>query len=127
MYRAHGLIVKLLNDKFGIQTRGGCSCAGAYGHMLLDVDKKRSYEILGSIRSGDMSAKPGWIRLSIHPTMTNKEIHFIMDAIESTACNFGRWSREYTYDPATNEYAFKYLRPGEEYKVDRWFDVANWR
>ena len=55
----HNLIVKMLNDRFGIQTRGGCSCAGTYGHILLHVDKPSSYEILHSIRSGDLLCKPG--------------------------------------------------------------------
>src|SRR5258708_28386089 len=81
----YNLIVKILNERFGIQTRGGCSCAGTYGHMLLHVDKARSYEILDAIHSGDLLFKPGWIRLSVHPTMSNSEIDFIMDAIEQTA------------------------------------------
>jgi selenocysteine lyase/cysteine desulfurase len=81
----YDLIVKMLNDRFGIQTRGGCSCAGTYGHYLLHVDRARSYEILNQIQLGNMLAKPGWIRLSIHPTMTDAEIDFIMDAIEWTA------------------------------------------
>ncbi len=60
--------VKLLNDRFGIQTRGGCSCAGTYGHYLLHVDKKTSKKVTDEIDHGDLSHKPGWIRMSIHPT-----------------------------------------------------------
>ena len=119
----HNLIVKLLNDKFGIQSRGGCSCAGTYGHMLLHVDKKRSYEILNSIRSGDLSAKPGWIRLSVHPTMTNAEVDLIMNAIELTVCHFREWMKDYVYDPASNEYSFKGTGTKEQDKVDNWFNV----
>ncbi len=122
----YNLIVKLLNDKFGIQTRGGCSCAGTYGHMLLYVDKARSYEILNSIRSGDMSCKPGWVRLSVHPTMTNAEIDFIMDAIELTVRYFREWMKDYTYDPVSNEYSFKGARAKEQGKVENWFNVSNW-
>lgn len=81
----YDLVVKLLNDKFGIQTRGGCSCAGTYGHTLLDIDKAASYEILQALRAGELWRKPGWVRLSIHPTMTDAEIDYIMDAIEATA------------------------------------------
>ncbi len=84
----YNLVTKILNDRFGIQTRGGCSCAGTYGHWLLDVSETKSYEILNGIRSGNLSCKPGWIRLSVHPTMTNAEIDFIMDAIELTLSNF---------------------------------------
>jgi selenocysteine lyase/cysteine desulfurase len=91
----HDLIVRLLNDRFGIQTRGGCSCAGPYGHHLLGVGRGRSYEIWRSIRRGDVSAKPGWVRLSLHPTMTDREVAFMMDAIETTALNWKAWAMDY--------------------------------
>lgn len=103
----YNLIVKLLNDKFGIQTRGGCSCAGTYGHVLLNVDKKKSHKILNRILSGDLSIKPGWVRLSIHPVMADEEIKFIMNAIELTASCFNEWKQDYDYDCTTNEYRFK--------------------
>jgi selenocysteine lyase/cysteine desulfurase len=100
----YNLVVKILNDRFGIQTRGGCSCAGTYGHALLGVSKQRSQEIRNGILSGDLSSKPGWIRLSVHPTMTDYEINFIIDAIEMTAKNLPRWKKDYTYIEETNEY-----------------------
>ncbi|HXB45304.1 MAG TPA: aminotransferase class V-fold PLP-dependent enzyme [Puia sp.] len=119
----YNLIVKLLNDRFGIQTRGGCSCAGTYGHMLLQVNKTRSFEILNLIRSGYLFFKPGWIRLSVHPTMTNAEIDFIMDAIELTASHFREWINDYSYDPESNEYSFKGVVPTEQAKIEEWFKV----
>ena len=64
------LIVKLLNDRFGVQSRGGCSCAGTYGHFLLNVDQVTSKSIENKILEGCMVERPGWIRMSIHPTMT---------------------------------------------------------
>src|SRR6478752_2186609 len=73
--------VKLLNDKFGIQVRGGCSCAGSYGHYLLHVDQETSNSITCSINEGDLTNKPGWIRMSIHPTTTSEEIQMVCDAI----------------------------------------------
>lgn len=103
----YNLIVRLLNDKFGIQARGGCSCAGTYGHQLLNVDRARSREIWNAIHSGDMSSKPGWIRVSLHPTMTDNEVEFIMNAIDSTASNFREWMTDYDYDVASNEYTIK--------------------
>jgi selenocysteine lyase/cysteine desulfurase len=102
----YALIVKMLNDRFGIQTRGGCSCAGTYGHMLLQVNKEKSYHILHQIRSGNLQHKPGWIRLSIHPTMSGAEIDFIMDSIEETAAHFKSWSSDYSYTASSNEYVF---------------------
>ncbi|GGB20706.1 aminotransferase class V-fold PLP-dependent enzyme [Puia dinghuensis] len=83
----HDHIVQLLNDRFGIQARGGCSCAGPYGHLLLNIDKPRSYKIWHRLRAGDINSKPGWIRLSFHPTMTDADIHYIMDAVESTVAS----------------------------------------
>ena len=120
----YNLIVKMLNDRFGIQTRGGCSCAGTYGHKLLQVDKVRSYEILDGIRSGDLSCKPGWIRLSIHPTMSNAEIDCIMDAIELTASHFREWGEDYTYHPASNEYSFKGFEAKEQSKMEDFFNYT---
>lgn len=122
----YDLIVKLLNDRFGIQTRGGCSCAGPYGHLLLQVDERRSYKILDSIRSGDMLCKPGWVRLSIHPVMTNAEINFILDSIELTACNFQQWMTDYTYDREYNNYTFKGIEAKEQSKIEDWFNVSVW-
>jgi selenocysteine lyase/cysteine desulfurase len=122
----YNLIVKILNDRFGIQTRGGCSCAGTYGHRLMKVDRKRSYKIWDAIRSGDLSCKPGWIRLSVHPTMTNAEITFMMDAIRSTAASFKAWMQDYLYDPERNEFCFKGRDPDGNNDIRDWFSVAKW-
>jgi selenocysteine lyase/cysteine desulfurase len=120
----HNLIVKILNDRFGIQTRGGCSCAGTYGHKLLHIDETRSYEILKSISSGDLLCKPGWIRLSVHPTMTNTEIDYIMDAIECTASHFQDWQDDYAYHPSSNEYFYKGKEEMELSKIEDWFSCC---
>ncbi len=87
--------VKLLNDKFGIQTRGGCSCAGTYGHFLLNVSPEYSNTITSEINEGNCSNKPGWIRMSIHPTHTNEEIEYVMDAIKQLAENYQEWIKGY--------------------------------
>ncbi len=78
-------VAKTLNDRFGIQARGGCSCAGTYGHYLLGIDRARSEAIRSALLSGEMRSKPGWVRLSVHPTMTNDEIGYIADAVEMIA------------------------------------------
>jgi selenocysteine lyase/cysteine desulfurase len=100
----HNLITRLLNDRFGIQVRGGCSCAGTYGHYLLKVDFKHSKLITDKIDSGDLSMKPGWVRLSLHPTMTNGELLFITDAIRQLSENIDDWKKDYCYDSQTNEF-----------------------
>ncbi len=124
----YNLVVRLLNDRFGIQARGGCSCAGTYGHYLLNVDQTRSHKIRAAIRAGDLSSKPGWVRVSMHPIMTDAEVEYIMDAIEATASMFNDWESDYRYDAGRNEYVLK--RNGDEHRrVKEWFRSRplNWR
>ncbi|WGH76145.1 aminotransferase class V-fold PLP-dependent enzyme [Tenacibaculum tangerinum] len=115
------LVVKLLNDRFGIQTRGGCSCAGTYGHFLLNVDQIRSNEIKGQILEGCNTEKPGWIRLSVHPTITNEEVQFICESLQTLASNIEEWSKDYQYDMSKNDYIHKTVEPIEKQLVADWF------
>lgn len=114
--------VKLLNDKFGIQTRGGCSCAGTYGHFLLHVDQEASLQLVDEISLGDLLRKPGWIRMSIHPTTTNEEIKFVCESIKSLALNHKNWALDYNYDKITNEFIHKNAIPLEKEMVENWFN-----
>lgn len=94
----YNLGVRMLNDRYGIQVRGGCSCAGTYGHYLLNVDREHSKSITDRINHGDCSTKPGWIRLSIHPTHTDEEIHLIGKALKDLSENFEKWKDDYQMD-----------------------------
>ena len=116
------LVVKLLNDRFGIQTRGGCSCAGTYGHFLLNVDQYTSHKIKDQIKDGCNTEKPGWIRLSVHPTTTNKEVTFICDSLKILAENIKEWSEDYKYDVIKNDYVHKSVGPIEQELVSSWFN-----
>ena len=120
----YNLAVKLLNDRFGIQVRGGCSCAGTYGHFLLHVDQQHSSSITCKIDTGDLSEKPGWIRMSIHPTMTDDEARYVIEAISQLAANHTEWARSYVYNPTTNEFAFteSKFKDTRRDKVQGWFD-----
>lgn len=117
----YNLIVKILNDRFGIQTRGGCSCAGPYGHWLLGIEASRSRGIRESLRAGDLSCKPGWVRLSLHPTMTDDEVGYILDAIGITVERYREWAADYAYDPSGNEFVFR--GGGQRSRVKEWFSV----
>jgi len=119
----YNLIVKLLNDRFGIQTRGGCSCAGTYGHFLLHVDQLTSKAIEQKILEGCLMERPGWIRMSIHPTMTNAEIETICNAIETTANNFKAWQLDYTYNAIKNEFTHKDNTSIEKDITKNWFNL----
>jgi selenocysteine lyase/cysteine desulfurase len=119
----HNLFTRLLNDRFGIQVRGGCSCAGTYGHFLLNVDFKMSKEITDKIDAGDLSMKPGWIRLSLHPTMTNDELLYITDAILQTVNNANEWQRDYFYNRHTNEFNHCNNPVNANTDYSFWFDL----
>lgn len=113
--------VKLLNDKFGIQTRGGCSCAGTYGHFLLHVDQETSHQLISEISLGDFIRKPGWIRMSMHPTTTNQEIEFVCESIKSLAGSHKDWSKDYIYEKNSNEFIHKNALSFEKEMVEKWF------
>lgn len=115
--------VKLLNDRFGIQTRGGCSCAGTYGHFLLHVDKELSHILTDKITAGDLIEKPGWIRMSIHPTTTDAEVHYVCESIKALAENFPEWSKDYEYNKCSNEFVHKNAQPAEQEMVGKWFKL----
>ncbi|CAL2084762.1 Selenocysteine lyase [Tenacibaculum sp. 190524A05c] len=115
------LVVKLLNDRFGIQTRGGCSCAGTYGHFLLNVDRETSKSISNQILEGCNLEKPGWVRLSIHPTITNQELEFICNSLRELHKNIDEWSADYDYDPIKNDYVHKSVEAIEKKLVKDWF------
>ncbi|NND62767.1 MAG: aminotransferase class V-fold PLP-dependent enzyme, partial [Flavobacteriaceae bacterium] len=92
------LAVKILNDRFGIQARGGCSCAGTYGHYLLEIDQKKSESIQIDVESGKIFMRPGWVRVSIHPTTTNEEIEYVCDSLIDVAKNWKEYGDEYRFE-----------------------------
>ncbi len=116
----YNLIVKLLNDRFGIQTRGGCACAGTYGHFLLGVTPEESHRIAKQIDAGDLSEKPGFIRVSLHPTMTNEELDMVIDATRQIAENIDEWKKDYSYNNHTNEWVHRSEKNMDEL-IEKWF------
>lgn len=118
----YNLAVRLLNDRFGIQTRGGCSCAGTYGHYLLHVSPEHSKSITDQINRGDKTEKPGWVRASLHPTTTDAEAERLVWAITQLAQNHREWARDYTYSPVTNEFTHHLETGAIGRRVQHWFD-----
>lgn len=119
----YNMFVRLLSDRFGVQVRGGCACAGTYGHYLLNVSHDISKRITDKINLGDLSEKPGWVRLSLHPTMSNKELRFILNAIEEIVKYHPQWKDDYIYDKHTNEFRHK-LGTTPNGLIDSWFKLA---
>ncbi len=118
----YNLGVKLLNDRFGIQVRGGCSCAGTYGHYLLNVSQHYSNNITCKIDQGDLTEKPGWIRLSLHPTMSDEDINAIIYAIKELEHNHKTWAKDYAYDCNSNEFIHHKADQSDKERVLSWFE-----
>jgi selenocysteine lyase/cysteine desulfurase len=114
------LVVQILNDKYGIQTRGGCACAGTYGHFLLEVSYEQSQEITDKINHGDLSEKPGWVRWSLHPTMPDSEVDLMITALNDIVENIETYRKDYSYNSHTNEY-WHNNSEGDEEMMKRWF------
>ena len=119
----YNLLVRLLSDRFGVQVRGGCACAGTYGHYLLHVSYNQSKEITERINSGDLSSKPGWVRLSLHPTMTEEELYFSIDAIKQIGLKHKEWEKDYIYDKHTNEFTNINSVDGGSIDFKKWFEI----
>lgn len=120
----YNLMVRLLNDRFGVQSRGGCSCAGTYGHYLLHVDPSRSKAITDRIDRGDLSEKPGWVRLSFHPSTTMADIDQSLRAVAECTANAREWAKDYVYSSVTNEYAHRDDGAALKTRVKGWFEVT---
>ncbi len=92
------LVVRLLNDLFGIQARGGCACAGPYGHVLLNIDEERSDRYMQCALSNIDSIKPGWTRLNLAPWASDEEVDFLLSAVEFVAEHGERFLPLYGFD-----------------------------
>ena len=100
-YLHHNFVVALLNDLFGIQSRGGCSCAGPYGHRLLGIDLDRSHEFEREIAGGCEGIKPGWVRVNFNYFISEPVFTYIVDAVALVARDGWRLLTDYVFDPAT--------------------------
>jgi selenocysteine lyase/cysteine desulfurase len=100
-YLHHNFVVALLNDLFGIQSRGGCSCAGPYGHRLLGIDLERSREFEREISSGCEGIKPGWVRVNFNYFISDSVLDYIVAAVHLVAAHGFRLLPDYRFDPAT--------------------------
>jgi len=118
----YNLAVRLLNDRYGIQTRGGCSCAGTYGHVLLQVTRDHSKSITDRINHGDKSDKPGWVRFSLHPTTTDEEARHLVNAIAELAAHHREWAADYIYNPQNNEFTHRHDTGAIGRRMQHWFD-----
>jgi selenocysteine lyase/cysteine desulfurase len=97
----HNFVVALLNDLFGIQARGGCSCAGPYGHRLLGIDLQTSSRIEEAVATGCEVIKPGWVRVNFNYFIAEEEFAYLIEAVHLVADQGWRLLPLYTYEPDT--------------------------
>ncbi len=106
-YLHHNFIVALLNDLFGIQSRGGCSCAGPYGHRLLGIDIERSHRFQAEIATGCEGIKPGWVRVSFNYFISDVCFRYIVDAVHLVATHGWKLLPDYRFSPASGLWRHK--------------------
>ncbi len=100
-YLHHNFVVALLNDLFGIQSRGGCSCAGPYGHRLLGIDLDQSREFDAEITQGCEGIKPGWVRVNFNYFISEAVFSYIVEAVRLVAKDGWRLLGDYRFEPST--------------------------
>ncbi|MEJ7832985.1 MAG: aminotransferase class V-fold PLP-dependent enzyme [Nocardioides sp.] len=103
-YLHHNYVVSLLNDLFGIQSRGGCSCAGPYGHRLLGIDLERSQEFEREISGGCEGIKPGWVRVNFNYFVSDTVAAYVVEAVRMLAHDGWRLLGDYLFDPVTGHW-----------------------
>ncbi len=94
----HNLAVRLLNDRFGIQVRAGCMCAGTYGHELLGIGRDESEVIRCALDRGELWTKPGWVRISTSPATCPEDLDLLLDAVDTIAADWREYADSYTQD-----------------------------
>ncbi|PIE37841.1 MAG: aminotransferase [Gammaproteobacteria bacterium] len=120
----YGFVTALMNDLFGIQLRGGCSCAGPYGHYLLGLTPKLSAMIDKASEQGFTAFRPGWVRLNFNYFITEAEFNYLLDALTLVADHGWRMLPYYQHDSKTNTWRYQGIAPKVESLADLDFSQA---
>jgi len=106
-YLHHKFVTALLNDLFGIQSRAGCSCAGPYGHRLLNIDHDTSERYRQAVQSGYCGMKPGWCRVGLHWVMDDAEANYVIEAVRFIARTGYLFLGLYNFDLSSGTWSHK--------------------
>ncbi|MEP6817333.1 MAG: aminotransferase class V-fold PLP-dependent enzyme, partial [Marmoricola sp.] len=106
-YLHHNFVVALLNDLFGIQSRGGCSCAGPYGHRLLGIDLERSHEFEREITGGCEGIKPGWVRVNFNYFLSDTVADYVVESVRLVARDGWRLLADYRFDVTSGRWTHR--------------------
>ena len=113
----HNFVVALLNDLFGIQTRGGCSCAGPYGHRLLEIDESRSHRFTEAVTAGCSGLKPGWVRVTLPYYLPPETADFVIEAVDLVATHGWRLLEQYRFEAETGLWWHRDARPQAPFRL----------
>lgn len=109
----HQLFTRMLSDLYGIQARGGCACAGPYGHDLLGIDADQSAQMRREIQEGNPLARPGWVRLNFSYLLDDEKANFIIESVIELANSASKYIDNYVFDHATGSFLHR-----DEMKLD---------
>lgn len=115
----YGFVAALLNDLFGLQVRGGCSCAGPYGHYLLKLGCAESQQLSDWVHQGWGCMRPGWVRFNLHWLMTEAEVDYVVQAVALVASDGWRLLPSYRLDPKTGVWRFRDASSPELPSIDQ--------
>lgn len=116
-YLHHNFVVALLNDLFGIQSRGGCSCAGPYGHRLLGIDLETSHAFEREIMKGCEGIKPGWVRVNFNYFISEQVFDYILRAVEFVANRGWEFLPDYEFNPTTGIWHHRDHKPNAPHSL----------
>ncbi|GGA26203.1 aminotransferase class V-fold PLP-dependent enzyme [Neptunicoccus cionae] len=103
----HQLFTRMLSDVYGIQTRGGCACAGPYAHRLLNIAQAESEGLFNDLRAGKEMRKPGWVRLNFSYLMDDAQVRYVLDSVNELTARLEELEKHYTVDPSTARFSIK--------------------
>jgi selenocysteine lyase/cysteine desulfurase len=107
----HNFVVALLSDLFGIQARGGCACAGPYGHALLGIDAETELGFEREVLRGRLGIKPGWARIGFSYHTSEREFDYVLRAVHWIANHGQRLLDDYLFHPESGEWSHREARP----------------
>ncbi|GAN61071.1 aminotransferase class V [Acetobacter cibinongensis] len=109
----HQLFTRMLSDRYGIQARGGCACAGPYAHRLLGIEEEQSRALHAVIQAGQELEKPGWVRLNFSVLMSDEKVEYILSAVNELADMARDVGSSYHCDAATARFRYDVAQAAE--------------
>jgi selenocysteine lyase/cysteine desulfurase len=119
----HEFVVALLADLFGVQARGGCCCAGPYGHRLLGIEPRQARAFARQTVAGWAGVKPGWTRVSFAYYQSDPMVDFVIAAVHLVAAFGSRLLPDYRFDPRAGTWRHRDAPPPQPGLADIRYDA----